>query len=70
MKFAAHYIITGTGEILPKGIVEVDKEGRITDLISNENGLREQARHGVFTVASSVRPSRIFFNISKSTNCL
>jgi len=43
MKFAAHYIITGTGEILPKGIVEVDREGRITDLISNENGLREQA---------------------------
>jgi len=43
MKFAAHYIITGTGEILPKGIVEVDQDGRIINLISNENGLREQA---------------------------
>ena len=43
MKFAAHYIITGTGEILPKGIVEVDERGRIINLFSNENGLREQA---------------------------
>ncbi|RKD92143.1 hypothetical protein [Mangrovibacterium diazotrophicum] len=43
MKFAAHYIITGTGEILPKGIVEVDQDGRIINLISNEKGLREQA---------------------------
>lgn len=43
MKFAAHYIITGTGEILPKGIVEVDRDGRIVKLNSNENGLREQA---------------------------
>ncbi|WP_163710873.1 hypothetical protein [Mangrovibacterium lignilyticum] len=44
MKFAAHYIITGTGDVLPKGIVEVDSSGQITRVIANENGLVEQAR--------------------------
>jgi len=43
MKFAAHYIITGTGVVLRNGIAEVDREGRIVALIDNEGGLREQA---------------------------
>ncbi len=43
MKFASHYIFTGNGAILPKGIVEVDKQGQILNLTSNEGVLREQA---------------------------
>jgi len=43
MKYAAHYIITGAGQVLRKGIVEIDPAGQVLRVTSNENGLSEQA---------------------------
>ncbi|WP_372773869.1 hypothetical protein [Mangrovibacterium sp.] len=43
MKFAAHLVVTAKGDVLPKGIVELDKSGVILEITANENGLREQA---------------------------
>lgn len=43
MKFAAHYILTGSGAPIAKGIVEVDAQGTILQITSQPEGFREQA---------------------------
>jgi cytosine/adenosine deaminase-related metal-dependent hydrolase len=42
-KFSAHYIITGTGSVLRKGIVVVNDNGLITEVIDTGGDLRESA---------------------------
>ena len=42
-KFSAHYIFTGTGVVLKKGIVVTNDEGVITDLIDTGGNLEEIA---------------------------
>ena len=42
-KFSAHYIITGTGDVLKKGVIAVNDEGIITELIDTGGDLTEMA---------------------------
>ncbi len=43
MKFAAHYVVCGNGQLLPKGIVELDATGRILSVQASGQDFREQA---------------------------
>ena len=42
-KFSAHYILTGTGSILKKGIITVNDQGVITDVKDTGGDLKEMA---------------------------
>ena len=42
-KFSAHYIFTGTGIVLNKGIVTMNDEGVVTEIIDTNGRLEEQA---------------------------
>jgi len=43
MKFSAHLVMPGDGQVLPKAIVEVDRTGLVLSLTPTETELREQA---------------------------
>ena len=42
-RFSAHYIITGTGAVLKKGIISVNDQGVITELTDTGGDLTESA---------------------------
>jgi cytosine/adenosine deaminase-related metal-dependent hydrolase len=42
-RFSAHYIFIGTGDVLKKGIITVNDEGIITELIDTGGDLKEEA---------------------------
>ncbi len=42
-KFAAHFVFPVSSKPITKGVVEVDNAGKISRLISHENGLQEMA---------------------------
>jgi cytosine/adenosine deaminase-related metal-dependent hydrolase len=48
-KLSAHFIFTGTGQVLEKGIVTVDKDGTILEITDTKGNLEEKANVEFFS---------------------
>jgi aminodeoxyfutalosine deaminase len=48
-KLSAHFVFTGTGQVFEKGIVTVDNDGTIVDIIDTKGNLEEKANIEFFS---------------------